>query len=115
MDRRTEYPPLRPDVPEAVLAKPHRTSQAAAQAALRHDDVTFRRLDCRWYDRCLGFSAEKGWESFTCRLCPVDDRLGKPERDVRDAAVAKALEKDGDLKRIASDLSDLAGEGGFES
>jgi hypothetical protein len=39
-----------------------------------------RRVDCRRYDRCLSYAVSKGWASFGCGSCEVDERIGMFDR-----------------------------------
>lgn len=50
-----------------------------------------RRLDCRYYSRCVDVAARSGWPWFTCAACLVRDELPRelvPLRLVATAEVA---------------------------
>lgn len=34
-----------------------------------HDVDAHRNLYCKQYDRCLDFSVQRGWASFSCHTC----------------------------------------------
>jgi hypothetical protein len=37
-----------------------------------------RQVFCPHYDACLAEAARKGWDDFTCRLCPLSTRVAAP-------------------------------------
>jgi hypothetical protein len=49
---------------------------------------TYKRSNCRFYERCLDFAAQRGWQQFHCNHCQA---FLKIEDDHADLILARRL------------------------
>jgi hypothetical protein len=74
----------------AVLTTNCDPNPTALPAPINPDDVgSHRRLECRFYDRCLDRALERAWRSWTCRACALEAVAADPALAPDHAALAR--------------------------
>lgn len=43
---------------------------------------THRNLNCRYYDACLDEAVKRGWQSFSCAKCPLNEMAEPPQMGI---------------------------------
>lgn len=43
---------------------------------------THRNLNCSYYDNCLDEAVRRGWQSFTCMKCPMNEQVAPPQMGI---------------------------------
>lgn len=51
----------------------------------------YRRVYCRFYDRCLDYAADAKWLGFTCRACTVDEPIDDEAHKIENRAVVRRI------------------------
>lgn len=73
-----------PDVDEARLRvlTPAAPLPSPCGILLSPEDAARRRkLDCRFYDKCLDIAIVERWDSFTCKKCKAYDPKSRLEKE----------------------------------
>jgi hypothetical protein len=50
---------------------------------------THRNLNCNYYDNCLDEAVRRGWQSFTCVKCAMNQQVAPPQMGIEQYATQR--------------------------